>query len=93
MKNLEFKESLDKAVFTTKYVVVENSPIVYVSHDEEGDWQVFSSEEDIEIEDSMVVSLGEILEIDQSVEKILNLPINSNATRKSIISEWIVSKH
>ena len=83
--------SLNMAVFTTKYVMGKNSPIVYVYYDEEGDWQFFGSEENIEIEDAMVVSLGEIFEMDRSIVDVLTLAINSFATRKSRNSDWVVS--
>lgn len=36
----KFNEGLDTAVFTTKYVVEENFPILHVYHFEDGSWQL-----------------------------------------------------
>ena len=60
-----------EAVFTTKYVLERQSPIVYVSHDENGDWQFFGKEQNITEEDARVIAFGEILKISPLVEKIL----------------------
>ena len=83
------KELLTKAVFTTVYVIENNSPIVYVSHDIDGDWQFFGHEKDVEIDKARVVSLEEIIEIDSSVKDVLDMPRGTAAHRKSRESEWV----
>ncbi|HET6224709.1 MAG TPA: hypothetical protein VFF27_00425 [Bacteroidia bacterium] len=83
------EESLTKAVFTTVYVIENNSPIVYVSHDMDGDWQFFGSEENIEIDKSRIVLLEEIIERDPSVKELLDMSKGTAAYRKSRESEWI----
>lgn len=70
---------LNQAVFTTKYVVEKNSPIIYVSHDEEGDWQFFGAEVGLTSDDARVVSLGEIIGIQPSLKEILWMPAGMQA--------------
>ena len=62
---------LKQAVFTTKYVLENNSPIVYASHDDGGDWQFFGKEEELSEEDSRIISFGEMLKICPSLKEIL----------------------
>ncbi len=76
-----------RPVFTTKFVIENNSDIIYVSHDADGDWQFFSKEEAYE-KDVRVVSLNEILEIDASVNKILCLPEGTEAWRSKKGDKW-----
>jgi hypothetical protein len=88
------EESLTKAVFTTVYVIENNSPIIYVSHDMDGDWQFFGPEKDVEVDKARVVSLEEIIEIDASVKEVLDMPKGTDAHRKSLESEWVkISKN
>ncbi len=73
-------------VITTTYVVIDKSPIIYISYDEEGDFQIFS-DEGAEMEKSTVVSLGDILEMDSS---LLSLDINKGEKfyRENKDSAW-----
>jgi hypothetical protein len=84
------KINLNVAVFTTKYVVKDGSPIVYVSHDSEGDWQFLGAETDVQMENSMLVSLGEIIEMDTSIKELLGIPRFAEAHRKNKNSKWEV---
>ena len=61
--NKKFSDNLNVAVFTTKYVLELQSPILYVSHDEEdGAWQFFG-EEDVTESDCRIISLLNFLEL------------------------------
>lgn len=82
------KELLNKAVFTTGNIIA-GLPITQVFHDHDDDWQFFSDHEEITEENARVVSLGEILEIEESLEKvILNLPKGYEAYRDDKNSSW-----
>ncbi len=81
------------AVITTKFVLVDNSPIVSVFKDEKGDWQFFGKEEGISEEDAKVVSLEEILEIDKSIKDILSIENGSHAWRDEIGTDWNFEKY
>jgi hypothetical protein len=77
----------NKAVFTTRFVVEENSEIVYVLHDHEGDWQFFSNDEATE-QDARVVAMDVILELDPSIQEILDIPPGTEAWREDKDTEW-----
>lgn len=85
----QFKENLDTAVFTTKYILEKKSPIIHVYHyDEDGAWQ-FSGQEQIEKdEDFRVVSLEEIIRLDNSVLEVSDLPLGYEAHRKNVDLPW-----
>lgn len=80
--------NINEAVFTTKYVLTNQSPIVYVIHDLEGAWQFFGSEEHLETEDARIVSLGEIIEMDTTIKEILWMPEGVEARRAQVGDEW-----
>ena len=81
--------NVDLAVFTTSLVVRDKCAIVYISHDEDGTWE-FHSKENVSTDMAMVISLGEILEIDPTVRMVLDMPEGSEAHRASSSSDWIV---
>jgi len=85
-----FPESLNIYVFTTKYVLNEGSPIVYVSHDDDGDWQFLGKEKGLGEEDAKVISLGEMIEHDPSIKEIAHLPLGKKAIRENIYSPWSI---
>lgn len=89
----KFKVPLNTAVFTTIHVMKEKSPIVWISHELDGDWQFMGSET---FEDytkiAMVVSLKQVIKIDKSILKVADLPIGYCATRKRKSDKWTVSK-
>jgi hypothetical protein len=84
----KFEESLNAYVFTTKYVLKEGHPIVYVSHDDDGDWQFLGKADNLKEEDAMVISLGEMIEYDSTILEIADLPKGHEATRKDRSSQW-----
>ena len=88
-----FKESLETAVLTSKYVVSGNSPIVHIAHHEDGVWEFFGKEI-INESEIMVVSLRQIIDIDPTVIQVSDLPIEFSAVRELKEKEWkIVSKN
>lgn len=79
------------AVYTTQDVVQEKSPILSVFHDLDGDWQ-FLGNELVTTENAMIVSLSQIIDIDASVNDILNMPSGYEAHRKSKKKSWKINK-
>lgn len=79
------------AVITTKFVIENKSPIVSVFRDEDGDWQFFGKEENIQEQDARVIGLDEILEIDLSIKDILWINNGMQAWRDTIDGEWNTS--
>lgn len=81
------EENKNKACITTKYVMHDNSLIVSVYYDEDGDWQ-FLGNEDIMEEDAFVLSVGQIIEHDPTLKNLPDLKIGQTAYRNSINSQW-----
>lgn len=90
MNRKKFKEDLNTAVITTKYVLEKQSPILFVFHFSDGFWQFSGAEENVLDEDYKLVSLEEIINIDPSVLDIADLPYEKEAYRKDVLSRWTI---
>jgi len=89
-RNMDFKFLADPnlGVYTTRQVIKEGKPILWVSHDkEDGDWQ-FLCQTTRDPEDVLLVSLREVVNHDPSVNKLFDLPIGWNATRALQDEPW-----
>ena len=92
-KQNKFQEPDNTAVFTTKYVITERQPITYVTHEEDGAWQFFSSDEFESFKEiAMIVGLGEIVDLDPSLSQLAGLPVGYYAIRETINDEWCIRK-
>lgn len=89
MKIIE--ENKNKSAITTKYVVNNNSIIVSVFYEEDGDWQFFGKEE-VSEEDAIVVSIQEMIDIDKSLVNLPDLKEGESAYRKNKESIWLIRK-
>jgi hypothetical protein len=83
-----FKEKLNTAVLTTKYVIEQNSPILYVYHYNDGTWQFNGKEKNLKDEDYRVISLDEVLTIDSSLNELAELSQGFEGVRETKDSEW-----
>lgn len=81
----------DQYVITTKYVINNNSPIIRVIHEKDGDWQFLGKEENLSESDAFVLSLEEILCLDKTLNEVLHLPLGKQAYRTSSKGNWIAS--
>ena len=84
----EPQDDLDTAVITTKYVLDNGSPILFVNHYNDGFWEFLGSEENLSDDDFKVVSLEEILNIDSSIIEVSDLPYEGKAYRQDINQLW-----
>ena len=91
MENTITEENKNKSAITTKYVVNNNSIIVSVFYDEDGDWQ-FLGEEEVSEEDAIVVSIQEMIDIDKSLVNLPDLKEGESAYRKNKESIWLIRK-
>jgi hypothetical protein len=89
----KISDSLNTAVFTTKYVMRNNSPIIYVSHDDEGYWLFVGKETNLQDEEYMLVSLDEIIKHDATVIEVADLPRGGEAIRKDENSPWRINSN
>ena len=83
----KFKESLNTAVFTTRFVIESQSTIVFVSHDDDGDWQFLSEEGPVENE-ARIALLSEMIELDPTILDIADIPSGTKAFRDDQYSPW-----
>ncbi len=89
MKTFKFKDEEDTIVFSSRQIINAKEPILYVSHDiEDGSWQ-FHNGCNVDFEQAVIVSLHEIVELDNSISQLANLPLGWIAIRESIDDEWI----
>ena len=88
------ENSIDTAVFTTKFVLEDKRTITYVTHDvEDGSWQFFSDDKFDNFDSvARVVGLREIVDIDPSLTELMDMDVGHVATRKSKDDRWIVSR-
>jgi hypothetical protein len=86
-----FEESLNTAVFTTKFILENKSPILFVYHyEEDGAWQFSGLENPISDDDYRVISLDEVIQLDNTVLELADLPLGGEAYRLDIKSPWII---
>ena len=87
MDNWLFDAPPNVAVITTCHVL-DGTPILFVSHDEEdGAWQ-FHDGQTVRESDARVISLKRIIEIDSSVRELADLPLGWIAFRKNKKVPW-----
>ncbi|UKB82723.1 hypothetical protein LF887_17110 [Chryseobacterium sp. MEBOG06] len=85
--------NLRGTVITTRFVLENNSAIVSVFKDADGEWQFFGNEENISEEDARVISLDEILQIDPTLKELLGIDNGSHAYREDDRDNWKVKKY
>ena len=60
--------------------------------DADGDWQ-FLSGDDFDMSSAAIVSLQQIVDIDNSVSSVLDMPVGYTASKVSSNSKWTVRKN
>jgi hypothetical protein len=84
-----FDEPKNVAVFTTRQVIRDGSPILLVSHDaDDGSWQFHTGGAVSAADSMMIVALEEIVKHDSTVCELANLPLGWQAHRDSVDSPW-----
>ena len=68
-------------VYITKSILNENADISVVYHDEDGDWQVL--DETGSFEDPALISLENLISLDESIKFLLELPKGSKALKRN----------
>ena len=87
-RNIDFKfyEERNLGVFTTKQAFA-GDPILYVYHNDDGDWQFHTSLEP-ELGGAMIVCLEQITKLDPTINELYHLQFGWRAWRKSKEDEW-----
>jgi hypothetical protein len=87
-ENWRFSDLQNTAVFTTRQIINDNMPILYVSHDEDdGAWQ-FQHGGNVDMEYAMLVSLAKIVDLDNTINELFDLPLGWIAIRSNRIELW-----
>ena len=82
-----FDDAENTAVITLTRIVDGSQPILYVVHDEDGDWQ-FLDGSDVSEEDASTVSLKNVATRDPSIKALADLPAGWAAERTHVGQEW-----
>lgn len=80
--------NLNQAVFTTKFILKDNQPVLRVVCDEDGELQ-FLGGQDVGMEDMMIVSLQNMLDYDASIQDVFDLKPNMEAKRSRKDEDWV----
>lgn len=72
---------------STRQVVREGYPVLFVSHDIDGDWQILCGTT-TDVKDSLVIGLGEALKLDRSISTLADMPRGWAAWRHSPEDSW-----
>ena len=87
-----FYDEPNTATIICSCVINREKPILYVSHDEEdGMWQ-FLCGKTHEIDEGKLVSLKSVIDLDNSVGVLKNMPCGYHATRENQEDKWVVRK-
>jgi hypothetical protein len=89
--NWPFHEGKNRACFTT-HRVLQGSPILLVSHDEDGDWQFLCGTTN-ELSEAALVCLGDMLARDDTLNQVADLPEGWMAERSTVGAPWARSRN
>lgn len=84
----KFKDEETKPTFVCSHVLNKEKPILYASHDSDGDWQFLCGGDDHTEADANIISLKQVVELDPTVNDLYEMPKNVGAERKSIKDKW-----
>ncbi|MEC5126759.1 hypothetical protein VSU19_08365 [Verrucomicrobiales bacterium BCK34] len=84
-----FDQPRNCATVTTKFVIENNRPVTFVSHDEDDHGWQFHSDDEATMDDAMLVSLESIVALDRSLLDVADLQPGWIASRSSANAEWI----
>ena len=87
MKDWPFEDSKHVAVITVRQIIKDGQPILYVSHDTEG-WQFLPGTQ-VSTQDAMVVALTNVVNRDESLGQLADLPLGWVAYRASSDDVWV----
>ena len=83
----KFKEDESTACFVCDHVLSKKRPILYVSHDSEGDWQFLCGQSHTEA-NAKIISLKQVTLIDPTINDLFEMPLKVGAERKSVKDKW-----
>jgi hypothetical protein len=89
MNEWKFKNPKNLAVISTKKLFGGNGWISYASHDAEDEsWQFYGNEAEVDQDDLILVGLAEVVELDETIAQLADLPLGWHAWRDTRTSPW-----
>jgi len=85
----KFSDPENTLCFTCNHVVIDKKPILYASHDNEGDWQFLCGQENHSEQNAKIISLKEVTELDQTINDLFEMPTGIGAERETINDKWM----
>jgi hypothetical protein len=68
-------------------------PALVVVHDDEDDWLIGDGINDPNVDGACgIFHLGHVVQLDESLAEVMNLPIGYTASRESATSPWKISR-
>lgn len=89
-KKFPFDDSEQTSVITCKCIIQKGAPILYVSHDADGEWQ-FLCGRSHNTADAAIATLRQIYKLDRSVADLATLSINHCAQKDYADQEWTIA--
>lgn len=87
-----FYDAPDTAAIICCCIMENESPILYVSHDEDdGMWQFLCGKAH-EIDEAKLVSLKWVFDLDNSISVLRDMPCGYYAERKTQDDDWVIRK-
>lgn len=87
-----FYDAPDTAAVICSHIMEKESPILYVSHDEDdGMWQFLCGKVH-ETDEAKLVSLKYVFDLDPSVSALRDMPCGCYAERKNQNDDWVIRK-
>lgn len=84
----KFSDAENKAIFTCNHVTDLKSPILYASHDNDGDWQFLCGQDDHTEKNAKIISLKNAVELDTTLNQLFEMPIGVGAERNAVGEKW-----
>jgi hypothetical protein len=82
-----FDDPKNAAVFTVRSVWEQKRAILFVYHNSDGAWQ-FHADREPDVKEDSVIALDEIVELDDSVTQLADLPCGWCAWRTEAGQPW-----
>ncbi len=85
----KFKEAKNTACFVCDHVLNKEREILFVTHDkDDSSWQFLCGENDHTEKNIKVISMGEAVDMDNSINDLFEIPEGIGAERREIGEKW-----
>ncbi|MBS7565641.1 DUF4262 domain-containing protein [Mucilaginibacter sp. Bleaf8] len=89
--NFKFREPKNLTAFTSRQWLEDGKPILYVVHENDGDWQFVTGDE-LASDDIRIVALEQLVLRDETLNEVFDLDYGEDAERDFIGGPWTRKK-